>query len=198
MVIVFDLGFSQRGAARDAPIDRFLAAINETLLHDVGEQAQLVRFVFLGQREVGMIPVAEHAQPLELRALDVDVFVRVGLARLADRDGVRRGIAGFAHVLGYFELDGQAVAIPARHIRRMEAAQGLVLDDDVFEDLIQRGADVDIAVGEGRAIVQHESFRADSPGLDAGIKPGGFPLVQPRRLPRDQVGLHRKVGLRQI
>jgi hypothetical protein len=31
------------------------------------------------------------------------------------------------------------------------------LDDDVLEDLVDRVADVDVAVGVGRAVVQHEA-----------------------------------------
>jgi hypothetical protein len=56
-------------------------------------------------------------------------------------------------------LDGQAVAVPARHVGRVEAGHGLGADDDVLEDLVERVADVDAAVGVGRAVVQHELGR---------------------------------------
>ena len=69
-------------------------------------------------------------------------------------------IAGLAHFLRDFEFDRQAVTVPARNVRRAVAAQRFVLDDDVFENLVQRGADVDVAVGERRAIVQHEFLGA--------------------------------------
>ena len=198
MVLVFHFGLGQGGAARDAPIDRLLAAIDEALLDDVGEQAQFVRLVFLGERQVRVVPVPEHAEPLELGALDIDVLAGVGLARLADGGRVRGGIARLAHVLADLELDRQPVAIPARDIGRAEAAQGLVLDDDVFENLVQGRADMHVAVGKGRAIVQDKLLRAGTLGLDGGIKPGGLPLLQPRRFPRDQVRLHREIGLRQV
>ena len=67
------------------------------------------------------------------------------------------------------------MAVPARDVGRAEAAQRLVLDDDVLENLVQRGADVDVAVGEGRAVVQDELRRAGAGGLDL--------LVEVRRLP---------------
>jgi GNAT superfamily N-acetyltransferase len=35
-------------------------------------------------------------------------------------------------------------------------------------------------------------------GQEGCIKLGGFPLFEPRRLPRHQVRLHRKIGLRQV
>jgi hypothetical protein len=40
-----------------------------------------------------MVPIAEHAESFELRALDLDALPRVGIARFADADGVRAGIA---------------------------------------------------------------------------------------------------------
>ena len=125
VVVVFDFGLGQRGAARDAPIHRLLAAIDKTLLHDVGEQAQFVGLVFLVEREIRIFPIAEHAEALELRALDVDVFARVGFAGFADGGGIGGGVAGLAHFLRDFEFDRQAVAIPAGNVGRADAAQGL-------------------------------------------------------------------------
>ena len=54
VVLVFDLRLGQRGAARDAPIHRLLAAIDEALLDDVGEQPQFVGLVVPVQGQVGM------------------------------------------------------------------------------------------------------------------------------------------------
>ena len=67
VIVVFDFRFGQRGAAGDAPVDRLLAAIDETFFDDVREQAQFVRFVFLVEREVRIIPIAENAEAFELR-----------------------------------------------------------------------------------------------------------------------------------
>ena len=48
------------------------------------------------------------------------------------------------------------MTIPARHVRRIKTAQGLGLDDDVFEYLVDGMADVDVTIGVGRAIMQDE------------------------------------------
>ena len=53
-------------------------------------------------------------------------------------------------------LDGQSVAVPARHVGGVETGQGFGADDDVLENLVQRVTDVDAAVGVRRAVVQHE------------------------------------------
>src|SRR5258707_8204906 len=91
MVVVFDFGFGQRRVTRNAPVNGFLAAINKASLDNVGEQTQFVRFVFLVQREVGIVPIAEDTQAFELFALEVDVFARISLTGFADRDGVESG-----------------------------------------------------------------------------------------------------------
>jgi hypothetical protein len=57
-------------------------------------------------------------------------------------------------------LDRQAVAVPARDVLRVEALELALLDDHVLEDLVDRVAHVDLAVGIGRAVVQDELGRA--------------------------------------
>ena len=95
VVVVFHFGLGQRGAAGNAPINRLFAAINKAFLHDVGEQAQFVGLVFLVQREIRIVPIAQHAQAFELGALEVNIFAGVGVAGFADRDGVRLGSPGW-------------------------------------------------------------------------------------------------------
>src|SRR2546429_5517691 len=84
VVFVFHLGLRERRAARNAPINRFLAAIDKSFLDDVGEQPQFVRFVFLVERKVGILPIAKHAKALELLALYVEIFSGIGVAGLAN------------------------------------------------------------------------------------------------------------------
>ncbi len=90
VVVIFDFGLGQRGAAGNAPIHRLFAAIDKALFHDVGEQPQFVRLVFLVQREIRIFPIAEDAEALELRALEVNVFAGVGFAGFADGRRHRR------------------------------------------------------------------------------------------------------------
>ena len=47
MVVVFHFGLGQGRARRDAPINRLLAAIDESLLDDVGKEPQFSRLVLL-------------------------------------------------------------------------------------------------------------------------------------------------------
>ena len=61
----------------------FIAFVNEALLDEDREGAQDLRFVARIEREIGMLPVAEDAEPLELLALDIDEFARERLGSLA-------------------------------------------------------------------------------------------------------------------
>jgi hypothetical protein len=97
---------------------------------------------------------------------------------------------GFADLLLHVQLDGQAVAVPARHVGRVEAVQGLVLDDDVLEHLVDRVPHVQIAVGVGRAVVEDEGRSPGARLADALVELHGLPLLQALGLPLGQVGLH--------
>src|SRR5438105_10147922 len=91
-----------------------------------------------------------------------------------------------------------AVAVPTWHIRRAVAAQCFVFDDDVLENLVERVADVDVAVGERRAIVQDKFFGTGARGLDFIVELFFLPLFQTPGFTRDEVGLHREVRPRQV
>ena len=66
------------------------------------------------------------------------------LASLAGRLE-RLGLEVAAVLLLDLVLDGQPVAVPARHVGSVEPAQRLVLDDQVLEHLVQGRAQVDAA-----------------------------------------------------
>ena len=95
-------------------------------------------------------------------------------------------------------LDRQSVAVPTRHVRRVEAHHRLRLDDDVLEDFVQRVAHVNVAVRVRRAVVQNRlrpPFRLLANEL---VEIDEAPLLEPLRLVDGQVGLHREGGLRKV
>ena len=65
-VLVLDLGLGQRRAAVEAPVDRLQAAVDEAPLEQRAERADLVGLVREVHRRVRMVPVAEHAEALEV------------------------------------------------------------------------------------------------------------------------------------
>ena len=198
MVLVFHLSLGKGCAAGNTPVDRLLSTVHESLFHDICKKAQFVRLILLVKGQVRVLPIAEDSQPLELRALDVDIFPGVIRAQLANGCRISIGISRLPHVLGYLELNRQAMTVPTRHIRSPEPADRLVLHDHVFQNLIQGIADVNVSVREGRSVMQYKRLSRSAPGLDSMIELLLFPLLQPLRFPYHQVGFHGKLRLRQI
>jgi hypothetical protein len=91
-------------------------------------------------------------------------------------------------------LDRQAVAVPARDVRRAEPAHGLVAQDGVLQELVEGGADVDVAVGEGRTVVQDEGRLAGGAGLDLAVEALALPVGDPDGFALGQTGPHREIG----
>ncbi len=151
-----------------------------------------------------MSPVADHAEALELLALHVEPVRGVGAAFLAEID--HRGtvaevgllLALLAIVLFLdLPLDRQAVAVPAGHVVGIEAEHLLALGDEILQDLVQRCADMDVAVGIGRAVMQHELVAALRALAQLLVEADLVPALEDLRLALRQAGAHREVRLRQ-
>ena len=124
-VLIFDLGLGQSGLLDRRPHDRLGAAIE---LAGLGEFQQLLDDLRLGlvlHGEIGIVPFALHAEPLELLGLNRDPFLGIGAAFGAE---LRLGHVVLVELLlAIFLLDlpfdRQAVAIPAGHVGRVLAEQ---------------------------------------------------------------------------
>ena len=90
------------------------------------------------------------------------------------------------------------MGVPAGNIGGLKAGHVPVLDNDVLQDLVHGRADVDIAVGVGRAVVE------DKPGLTGVPADHGvievFPVHFPQHvgLPLGQARPHGEVSLGQM
>ena len=199
VVLVFDLRLGQRGAVDEAPVHRLLVAVDEARRHEPRQLARDRRLVVLGQRQVGIVPVADAAEPLELGAHDVDELQRVLLAALPERDRVQRpGV--LAQVLLDLVLDRQAVAVPAGPEHDALAHQQLRAHDDVLQHLVEHGAVVDGAGRVGRPVVQDVLGRlvAQARLQHALVLAFLRPAREPLRLAARQIGAHREFGLGQV
>ena len=89
-----------------------------------------------------------------------------------------------------------AVAIPARHIDRIEARHLLRFDNNVFQHLVDRMTDMNGRVGVGRAIVQNKFRLALARGTNFFVKFFILPLLDPSRLTFGELAAHgeRRVG----
>ncbi|EXI73959.1 MAG: hypothetical protein AW07_02097 [Candidatus Accumulibacter sp. SK-11] len=95
-------------------------------------------------------------------------------------------------------LDRQTVTVPARDVRRIEAGECARADDDVLEDLVHRVADMDVAVGVGRSVVQDETWASLRHLADALVKTGFLPGGNPLGFAPWQVAAHRKRGVGEV
>ena len=146
-----------------------------------------------------MIPIAVHAKALQLLALGGDPSLGIGAALGTELLG--RNLVLVPLLLAVFlldlPLDRQAVAIPAGHIGRVHAQQALGADDHVLEDVIERMADVDVAIGIGRAIVEDELLAASAGIAQGSIEIHLLPARKDARLLLGKASLHGEIGLRQ-
>ncbi len=194
--LVLDFGLGQSGAVVDAPVDRLESAIDEALLEEAVEGLEGAGLVVARHGLVGLFPAAEAPDALKLRGLQVDVFLRVGAAGIQHRWD--RHLQLFAaELLVDLDLDGQAVAVVAGHIGRIEAGHGLRLHDKVLEALVQGMAQVNGSVGVGRTIVEQVRRAAGAGLAQLFIEAQLGPASQSKWLILGQIGLHWEGGLRQ-
>ncbi len=166
--------------------------------HDLPEGADLLRLVLRIHRQVGALPVAEHAEALEVGALQRDLLGGELAAGGAERRRIEF-VPRTTVLLLDRELDRQAMAVPARHVGRVVAIEAARLDDDVLEDLVDRMADVDRAIGIRRPVVQHEARPAAGDVAAARHRcPRSCQRCEHLRLALREIGLHREVGPRKI
>ena len=90
------------------------------------------------------------------------------------------------------------MAVPARHKRRGESSHRLRFDDQILEQLVQRGAHMDIAIRERRPVVENEfrSILGAAAGKDFLIQPHIFPPLEAGGFVLHQITAHREIRLR--
>ncbi len=89
------------------------------------------------------------------------------------------------------------MAIPAGHIGRVFAHQVLRAADHVFEDMVQRMADMHVAIGIGRAIVEDELLTPNPRLAQLGVEVNIRPARRDARLLLREASFHGKGGLGQ-
>ncbi len=191
-LLVLELRLGQSRAVREAPPHRLQVAEEEVLRVEPPEGARDVRLVGVGHRGVRPLPVAADAEPPEFLALDVDEALRVLPARPPDRDGVHLAHLG-SELLVDLLLDRQAVAVPARHVGRVEAEHRAAPDHAVLQDLVHRRAEMDVAVGVRRAVVEDELGAPRARGADLRLQVHRVPGGETLGLPAREIRLHGEV-----
>ncbi len=199
LLVILDLGFGERGLLDRRPHHRAEAAIEQLVGDEFEELARDHGFGAIIHRGVGLVPQSHAAQPLELGALHVDPVLGEGAAILAqhvDRHVVLR-LAFLAVLFLDLPFDRQAMAVPARNVGRVVAEEAAASDHDVLQHLVEAGARMNLAVGVGRTVMQHEERAALRLFANAAVKVRRLPAREPFGLGFRQAGAHGKFGLGQ-
>ncbi len=197
MIMVLHLGFSQCRTATGAPVDGLLAPDNTSSGKKPPEFSGYGCLVVKRHGEVWVVPLAEHAQPFELLALNVDEPFSILSAVLPDFH-LSHGELLLAQFLVHLVFNWQPMAVPPRDIDSIEAAHLAALDDHVLQDLIESGPQMNVPVGVRGTIMQDVTGAILGTLPQPLVKPHLFPPRQNLRFTLGEVGLHGKVGLRQI
>src|SRR6185437_16531823 len=88
LLFVFDFRLGKRGAAVETPVHGLHALVEMPILDDAAEGAQLLRLVSRRHGEIRMIPVPEHTETLEVRALLIHLLLGESPAGSPERRGV--------------------------------------------------------------------------------------------------------------
>ncbi len=133
-----------------------MTTIDHALVEHGLEDLDVGGVMLVIERQIRVVPVAEHAQATEAGLLQLDVLDSELVAKLAN---LSRG--GLVELLGAellldLVLNRLTVAVPTGDIGNFAALHHPVTVDHVLGDLVHRVADVDRAVGIRRAVVQHE------------------------------------------
>jgi len=197
--VVLDLGVGQRGLLGDRPEHRPGTGVEPAVQQELAQLAGDLRLGREGHGGVGPLPVADHAQALELLGLHADPVGREVAALAAELDRRHRVLVLALGPVALFDLpfDRQAVAVPAGDVVGIPAQHLLRAGDHVLEDLVERVAHVQVAVRVGRAVVQDELLAAPGGLAQQAEQPELLPARQDLRLALGQAGAHREVALRQ-
>ncbi len=196
MHLVLDFSVGQGSAVVEAPVHGLEPLVDETALEKLVKGRKRRRLIGRVHRQVGLIPLAEDAQPFKLASLEVHKLLRVSAA--GGQEVLGRHFELFApQLLVHLDLDRQPVAVPAGDVGGVEAGHGFGLDDKVFQALVERVAQVDGPVRVGRSIVQKVLGRALPCRPDLAVQVHLRPLPEAQRLILRQVRLHGKGGFRQ-
>ena len=197
MIVVLHLCLGQGGLVSAAPVDRLQSTVHAACPHEFGQLPENYCLIAIVHGGIRMLPISQYPEPLELISLHVNKAGGIlpgqpSLFHHAYRLRLR------SQLLVHLELDGQPMAVPAWDIDSVIAHHGPGLDDQVLQDLVQRVAHVDMAVGVRRTIVEDPHLAVSSKLPELTIDPTLLPEAQNFGLALRQVRLHGKGRFRQV
>ncbi len=115
MVLILDFGFGESCLTVVTPVDGFLAFVDVTLGDKLTKLSGNGRLIVITHGEVGVLPEAKNAQPLELLPLDIEELLCKLSAPLPDLEN-GHGLPLTPQFLVYLVFDRKPVTVPSRNI----------------------------------------------------------------------------------
>ncbi len=148
--------------------------------------------------EVRIVPLTENAESFEVARLALQRVLSV-LATDATESLDAQVVLLLAFLIERFfdvRLDRQSVAVVTRNVGCVEAHHRARFDDEVFENLVHRCAEMDVGVRVWRAIVHDELRPALTRAPDQMVEIELIPLLEAHGFALRQICFLRKGGLR--
>ena len=141
---------------------------------------------------IALRPGTRDAEPAELTFLHAHPACGVLAALVAELQNRHRVLVFAARPVFFLDLpfDRQAVAVPARDIQSIKARFLRRAVHHILENFVQRGADVQVTIGIGRAIVEYEFLPPEAGCTQFAPNILCIPARQDRRLPLRQIAAH--------
>ena len=197
VVLIFDLGFCQRGLVVIAPVDGLESLIDIALFVHRAEDFDLLCLKARRHGLIRMLPVGDDAEALEAFHLDIDIMLREIVARGAELGDGHRLVVELV-LLDDGRLNRHAVVVPAGDIGRVVSAHGSRAVHEVLDALVEGMTHVQRAVGERRAVMQREQGLAVVFLQKLVVKIEFFPVLEHIRLAHRKTAAHRKARLRHV
>ena len=123
---------------------------------------------------VGFVPISQNSHASEAGFLQFNLAFSVFAAFFPEGRGIDL-VADFADLFLHLVFDGQPVAVPTRNVRGTKARHQTRFDHDVFQNLVDRVAHVEITIGVGRSIVENPQRAVRGFLLNLMVKACFFP-----------------------
>ena len=199
MIVIFNLRFRQRGFFNRAPHHGAQPAIERPIHQKLADLPGNRGFRGEIHGRVAIRPITGDTKPDEFLPLYLQPMFGIGAAFGAEIQHRHRILVAALIAVFFFNLpfNRQAVAIPAGDVIRIIPRHLRGTIDHILQNFIQRMADMQIAIGIGRAIMQHEALTPLGLGAEPFPQFQAVPACQRIGFALRQIAAHGKAGLRQ-
>ena len=156
VILILDLSLCKSSLVLGAPVHGLETLVDVAVAVHHTEDADFFCLEFLAHGAVGVLPVGDDAKTLEAFHLDADVLFGVGFTGGAEVRNAHCLVVELL-LLDDGRLDRHTVVIPAGDVGGVVTAHCVGAGDKVLDGLVQGVTHVDVAVGEGRAVMQVEA-----------------------------------------